>query len=271
MLRKVLLTLLGLLIVVVAFTGPVDEISRDTAEQAFRRALVTFAIARTLNGVISVAQGTEVAVEPAGVGVNFAPGEVLDPINDLVERFSSVMLVATSALGAQNILLRISAWPGISVLVGLAVAVFLVFTWLGRSENNTRIAWRVMVVVMALRFAVPVIVIGTGLVFDTFLEAEHAKATQALQKTSEEIRELNADTNAPELPDSVLGRIGAFIDDSLDQANLTERFDSFRERMAGASEHIINLIVVFTLQTIVIPIAFLWLLVQGLRRLIEPA
>lgn len=88
-----------MLAVAAAFTGVLDDVGRETAEQAFSRALVTFAIARTLNGVISVAQGTEVAVEPAGVGVNFAPGEVLDPINDLVERFSSVMLVATSVLG----------------------------------------------------------------------------------------------------------------------------------------------------------------------------
>ena len=71
---------------------------------------MTFAIARTLDGVISVAQGTEVAVEPGGVGVNFALGQALDPINDLVERFSAAMLVATSSLALQNVLLRISEW-----------------------------------------------------------------------------------------------------------------------------------------------------------------
>lgn len=34
-----------------------------------KRALVTFALTRTLNGVISVAQGTQLAFQPAGVGV----------------------------------------------------------------------------------------------------------------------------------------------------------------------------------------------------------
>jgi hypothetical protein len=66
-----------------------------------------FAVARTLNGVISAAQGTEVALEPGGVGVVLSVGEILDPINDLIERFSAVMLIAASSLGLQALLLNI--------------------------------------------------------------------------------------------------------------------------------------------------------------------
>ena len=118
--RKILMTVLALLAVAAALSGVVDSASRDYGEQAFKRALLTFAVARTLNGVISVAQGTEVAIEPGGVGVNFTVGQVLDPINDLVERFSAVMLVATSSLGLQNVLLRISGWWGLSLLLASA-------------------------------------------------------------------------------------------------------------------------------------------------------
>ena len=92
--KKLIRTVLILIVAGAAVTGFADATSRDYAQKSLSRALVTYAAARTLNGVVSVAQGTEIALEPGGVGVVLTPGQVLDPINDLVERFSSVMLVA---------------------------------------------------------------------------------------------------------------------------------------------------------------------------------
>ena len=101
--------ILGSLLALIPTTDTVGAAYVDTA---FKRALLGFAVARGLNGVISVAQGTEVAIQPAGVGVSFTPGEILDPVNDLVERFSWIMLLATSSLGVQKVLLSMSAWQG---------------------------------------------------------------------------------------------------------------------------------------------------------------
>lgn len=80
---------LGLLLAaLMAVTPFLDQRAGENYESLFQRALVTFALARTLNGVISAVQGTEVAIQPAGVGVTLTPGQMLDPVNDLVERFS---------------------------------------------------------------------------------------------------------------------------------------------------------------------------------------
>jgi len=267
--RKLILTAACLLAVLGAWTGQLDDFGAEMAEKAFRRALVTFAVARTLNGVISVAQGTEVAIEPAGVGMNFSVGQVLDPINDLIERFSSVMLVATSALGLQNILLGISEWWGISLFLLLSVIVLLVTLWTPAVSGWHKFSLRVALIAVAVRFAVPIIIIGTSVVFDTFLETQHDAATEALEATSIEISEMSQET-APPVPDadqSLRDRIGSFLDDSLDRLNVTEKLERFRERLSNASEHIINLIVIFVLQTIIIPILFLYLLVNGLKAL----
>ena len=77
----------------------VDRYAESEYEELFERAFITFALARTLNGVISAVQGTELALQPAGVGVTLTPGEVLDPVNDLIERFSWIMMAATLSLG----------------------------------------------------------------------------------------------------------------------------------------------------------------------------
>ena len=105
------LSLAVLICTAIAWLSPFEALGSGYVDTAFKRAAAGFAIARGLNGVISVAQGTEFAVQPAGVGVSFTPGEILDPVNDLVERFSWIMLLATSSLGIQKVLLSMSSWP----------------------------------------------------------------------------------------------------------------------------------------------------------------
>ena len=86
-----------------AWLAPLDAPAMQQVDAGLKRALVSFATARLLNGVISVAQGTEASVQPFGVGVTFAPGQILDPVNDLVEQFSHLMLAASVAFGVQKV------------------------------------------------------------------------------------------------------------------------------------------------------------------------
>ncbi len=267
---------LAVLAVVAALTGLLDDTGQRYAGAAFTRALVTFAVARTLNGVISVAQGTEVAIEPGGVGVNFTVGQMLDPINDLVERFSAVILVATSSLGLQNILLRMTMWWGTSLALILAAVFALAALWWRRlDESSLRpVAMRLLLVTVFLRFAVPILVIGSNLVFDTFLAAEQAAATEALEATHTEIEQINeeAATSAAATEDqSVIDRLGSMLDSSLQVMNIGDRLDRLRDRVSNASEHIINLIVIFLLQTIILPLVFLWIFVELLKMLASRA
>ena len=270
--QKTLWTVLAVLAATAALSGHVDTTGQRYAGEAFTRALVTFAVARTLNGVISVAQGTEVAVEPGGVGVNFTVGQVLDPINDLVERFSAVMLVAASSLGLQNILLRMTMWWGANLaLVAAAVLALAVLWWPKFDTGRVRpLAMKVLLVAVFVRFAVPILVIGSNLVFDTFLAAEQAAATQALETTRIEIEQLNSEVATPETPtedQSVMERLGTMLDNSLGSMNVGDRLNRLRDRVSNASEHIINLIVIFVLQTIILPLVFLWLFIELLKML----
>jgi len=49
--------------------------------------------------------------------------------------------------------------------------------------------------------------------------------------------------------------------------NVGDRLNRLRDRVSNASEHIINLIVIFVLQTIILPLVFLWLFVELLKML----
>jgi hypothetical protein len=267
--RNIAWTLAAVAAVVLAISGVADSVSDDYSDEAFKRGLVTFAIARALNGVISVAQGTEVAVEPGGVGVNFTVGQILDPINDLIEQFSSVMLVATSSLGLQNILLNMTGWWGVTAALGAAVLFLVVAMWWpgGVQAGVRTLALRVFLILAFLRFALPVLIIGTHIVFSAFLEEEHDAATAVLEATSSRIEEFNQEPTAvePGEESSLFDRIGEAIGSSMESLDVSGRIEQLKESASSASEQIINLIVIFVLQTIILPLAFLWLLVEGLK------
>lgn len=266
--RKTLWTLLAVISAGAALSGAVDAMSGELADKALKRALVTFAVARTLNGVISVAQGTEVAVEPAGIGVILGVGQILDPINDLIERFSSVMLVAASSIGLQILLLSISAsWGLTALLVGASVGA-IVALW---SPPLARSRWgplllRIFLVMFFMRFAVPLLAIGSNVVFDVFLAGEQAAATQALEATQTEIERLEEEARIePPEDQSWRDRLSSMIDESLQSMNVSDRMERLKSAASDASEHIVTLIAIFVLETILLPLAFLWLLVEALK------
>ena len=261
--RRIIWTLLALIASAVAVSGVADHAADSYAEDALKRALVTFAAARTLNGVISVVQSTEV-----GVGVTVSVGQILDPINDLVEQFSSVMLVAASSLGLQNVLLTMTASRVVTVALVIASLFAIVVLWSPRLNKNkmAAAASRILLVMLFVRFIVPLLIVGTNLVTDTFLAPQQAEATAALEVTGKAIREANVDVKTPPTDDqSIMDRLNSVIDESLASVNISDRLANLQENASKAAEHIVDLIVLFVLQTIILPLAFLWLLVQMLK------
>jgi hypothetical protein len=127
---NILLTVVLVLGCLLAFPSPLDHKSMNNINDSLDRALKSFALARSLNAVISAAQGTEISVEPLGLGVTFTPGQVLDPINDLIERFSWVMLASSTSIGIQKIFLEISTHPAIKQVLIFIFLVTLALVWI---------------------------------------------------------------------------------------------------------------------------------------------
>ncbi len=266
--KRLLWTAIIVLAVVGSLTGHIDRASETQAENALRNALVTFAVARTLNGVISAAQGTEVALEPGGVGVVLSVGEVLDPVNDLIERFSTVMLIAASSLGLQSLLLGITSWWGVTGFLFAAAAGFLVVIWAPgtTAARYAGPALRILLLLLFVRFAVPVLIVGTTLISDAFLAPKQAEATAILRDTTENIERINEDAQTVTPGEqSLMERLGEMLDESLESMRVGERMKELKDSASNAAEHIVSLIAIFVLQTILLPLLFLWLFMAILK------
>jgi hypothetical protein len=249
--------LAALAILAAAWLPGLDELARTQADAGWKRALATFATARALNAVISVAQGTEVAAQPGGVGVSLAPGQVLDPINDLVEQFSNLMLYAAGAFGAQLLLIRMGAWWPLTLLLTLAVVAWALLAWRGRP-----LPWwlaRGLLVLLAVRFLVPLTAIANEAVYRHFMSGDYQQAQQSLAVTTMSAGEAgNATAPADENLWARLQRWGK-------SANPSLHVDALNAKADAAVEHIVRLIVVFTLQTVVLPLLLGWLLLRLAR------
>ena len=255
--------------VALALLQSTDEVGQSYIDSAFKRALLAFGIARGLNGVISVAQGTEIAIQPAGVGVNFTPGEILDPINDLVERFSWIMMLANSSLGIQKVLLSMSAWQGLFVVI-LACAALLICAQLIRPLAPWRpVLKRLFLFVLILRFMMPAISIANDWVYRTFLEADYVSASASLDAAREAIGDINARVipSDDDLPDGILDRARRAYQQVLDQVDVQKRLDEYRQAAETISENTIRLVVVFLMQTLVFPLMFLYIVFGIARRI----
>lgn len=270
-----LLSMALFLIAVLSVTPFMDQRAAADYEQLFQRAFVTFALARTINGVISVVQGTEIALQPAGVGVTLTPGEILDPVNDLVERFSWVMMGATISLGVQNVLLDISAWWVIQALVTLLAAWLLIRLWYpGQESEVTRaLLKRVFLLVLFVRFAVPVMLIANDLLYQQFLEERYQQSTEVITEAGRELEQLSEDANVENTGDDEAGMLSSITrawSSTVDSIDLSGRLQRMQAQASQVIEHIVQLSVVFILQTALLPVAFLWFFAQVVKRLFRP-
>jgi len=256
------LALIVAALVACAWLSPLDSQADQYVDAGLKRALISFASARALNALISVAQGTEVAVQPAGVGVIFTPGQALDPVNDLVEQFANLMLTACVAFGVQKVLISIGAHWLISLALTLT-ALGWAALHLRRHTPPDGLA-RLLIVLLMLRFAVPVVAIGSDLLFQNFMAADYQASQQGIDSVSGQLDKLDAPaaTTAP-------GVLDKFKSWAAQQTDFKTRYANLKQAAEQATERIIKLMVIFLLQTLVFPLVLLWFLWGAVKRLFE--
>ncbi|MES2686259.1 MAG: hypothetical protein V4706_05510 [Pseudomonadota bacterium] len=263
--RRFVLALFMVAAVACSWLAPLDAPAMQQVDAGLKRALVSFATARALNAVISVAQGTALSVQPLGVGVTLTPGQLLDPVNDLIEKFSTLMLAASVAFGVQKALIAMGGYWVISLALTAAA---LGWAWL-HFRRQAPPVWlsRALVILLMLRFAIPVVTLGTDLLWQKFLAPDYTASQLQIDTSQAQAARLGPPVAAPDNP-GVLDRMKGWLSDT---ADVKARFEALKLAAEQATDHIIRLIVIFLLQTLVIPLLLLWALYALARGVFERA
>lgn len=271
---KLLLAFLFVVSIIFNLNQALDISSKQYIDKAFNRALITFGIAKTLNGVISVAQGTEVAIQPAGIGINLTPGQILDPVNDLVERFSWVMLASTTSLGIQKVFLTMSVWPAFNYTLISFILLGLIFLFV-KTKKYAQIRiliLRLSLLLIIIRFTVPITGLANESIYHVFLENEYIESTQVLETTALQIDQINEDVQSQQ-PDikkkSVWESAKAFYSSTTEMLDMSKKIDKYKQAATKTTQHIVNLIVVFLFQTLIIPLGFIFIIYALFKYIIK--
>ena len=257
------------MIVVLSWNRYLDDAAQTATLEHFKQALAVAAIARGFNGIVSVAQGTEVAIQPVGIGVTLTIGEILDPLNDLIERFSALALLASVALGVQLTLGQMVSTPWLSGLLTAAAFAYLVLLWRAPGKLNGKSAGftaRALAMLIFFRFLLAAMLLMTQVINQNFLADKQDSAMAELSQASKNIERLQAQRKASanesdegDLFDRTAAQISNFLDSSRQTLDLEAQLAAVEAEVESSAEEMVNLIVIFLLQTLLLPIASLWL------------
>jgi hypothetical protein len=251
--RQLATVVVVVLLAIAAWYRPLDAAAEAQLDRGMKSAFAAFATARALNGVISLVQSGQVSAQ-VGVGMSVHPGELLDPVNDLIERFSDAMLAAAVAFGVQKVLVAVGAHWVVPALLGLAALAWVGLVVAGRPAPP----WlaRAIVLLLLVRFAVPVAAVGTDLLARTFLASQQEASRQAIEALTGEAKA--AAQGGPGAPAGAAepGGASASLREWLSRGvELGPRIEALARTAGRLAEHVTSLIVVFLLQTLLFPVA----------------
>ena len=230
--------------------APLDDKASAALQHSLLLSSASFATARLIDRGIAFVSEAEVGVGVASV----KPGQLLKPLQDMAVRYSDLMVLAMTSIGLQLFLLEfghLAALPlfGSGLLLSALALLIGPASWRSSSAYLLRLFIALLVVI---RIGVPLAAYGVAELSAWVLEPKRQAAESALSLETAALQraELPA-TNTDEGSLSWLRNIAA-------QAN--DLFAAVRSFSDSMVEKLVQLIVVYSLQTLVFPLLSLWLL-----------
>jgi len=165
------------LLVVLSWAGSLDKYSENYTNSAIVQAGSAYAVARGINATVSVLQTSTVSVGAVVASGSITIGEILDPVNDLIERFSEVMTVALGSLVMQKILLAVAANKLFSGLLTSLGLLSVLVVWTGKTRAFSLLL-KLFILLVVVRFSLGIVVLSNSAVSHLFL-SDHIEENSA--------------------------------------------------------------------------------------------
>lgn len=238
-----------------------DSTADHYFQEAILKASATYATCRVINASVSIVKDSSLNLEPAGVGVTLALGQFLDPIDDMTERASDILVTAITSLGVQKLAYEIGVFVAPSILAVLLLFFAVLFGF--GSEKWSRLqqtVLRLIFLIVIARLALPIAALANNYLQQHFFEERIASVNNELQVDGAEIDKLK-DFSAQDT---------GFVGSIKNSASYIAGFkDSFGEIVKKGGSIVDNLLKIaflyvgfFLIQVIILPLAVFWLLAK---------
>jgi len=146
-----------------------------------QQALATYATSRGLNAVLSTIEEMGLSFPIFG---EVPVGNLIEPIDDLTERLSTIMLYSISSLGLQKIIMEISVAYAFK-LISFCIFFILVCLWFTKFNTIvSNIVFKAIIILMILRFFLPLSSLVNNLIQEEFFNAQIEVNIQVLSSVS---------------------------------------------------------------------------------------
>lgn len=257
--------------IILLFLAGIELPVLDTETDAYFRKAITeagiaYATCRVINASVSVIKESDLELGPMGVGISLAVGQVLDPIDDMTERLSDVLVTAITSLGVQKLAYEIS----VSLAPPLLAAFLLVFSVLIWFQNERwallqRNVIRFVLLIAIARFCLPLSALANVFIHKQFFAVQIADAKRELAIGSAELDKLK-DWTLPEL-DGIMGTIEnntAFLKQK--SIEMKNSLGIIVSNTGAIIENLLRLtflyVGIFLIQVIALPLVIFWVLVK---------
>ena len=234
--------LLFLLLGVVLLTSyylrfdPLEGRAQAYLEKSVKATLASYVIIRGINASVSVIKESELSLSPAGVGLSLALGEVLDPLDDMVERVSTLLLLSFLSLGLQKLLLELFSGSLLLISGILALASGALFF---TNIPGRAVLVRLLLLFLTLRFLFPTVILVNDLIYEGFFRPRIEVVSSNLKDIKEELQNLIRSVDRVE--------------------RFRKSIGSLKARLSLVFDNLLQLALYFTLQTLILPLFSLWL------------
>jgi hypothetical protein len=246
---------------------PVLDTTTDTYfRQAITAAGLAYTTTRLVNASVSVVKESYLQLEPAGVGLSLALGQALDPIDDMTERLSDVLVTAITSLGVQKLAhaMGVSLAPQILAVLLLLLSLSV---WLGHARIDAlrRLLVRLALLVTIARFCLPMAALANGYLQEHYFTKEIETARAGLALGSAGLEKLS-EVSLPEV-DGVRGTLknsATFLQQKA--AEFKDVLIYSANNVGGIVDNLLKLtflyVGIFVIQVLLLPLGVFWLLVK---------
>jgi hypothetical protein len=266
--KPVLLALIaGLLFMLPGLKLPyIDSRTDSYFKSTISKAGITYGVCRGVNAAVSVIKESQIQIEPAGVGVSLAAGQILDPLDDLTERASDVLITAIVSLGIQKIAydLCVAFAPP---LIGTALLLFVLLSFIKgeTAQSLHRLLLRGVILLAVARFCLPASSMASRFLNETYFLPQMEQARDALTLGSPELDKVK-DFRLPESDGfwDTAGNVSASVADKT--KDLAAALRALAQNMSAIIETLLRIsalyAALFLVQVILLPLLAFWLLVK---------
>ncbi|MFC1864178.1 hypothetical protein ACFL1Z_09540, partial [Thermodesulfobacteriota bacterium] len=205
------------------------------------------------------------------IAVSMAVGQIVDPIDDMTERLSNILVTAIASLGVQRLIYEICSSLASSLLV-VVLLIFAVLVWFKRwnIQRLQRILLGLTTIIIVARFFLPISSLVNDFLYKNYFLDDINEARMNLAFASKELDKIKG-IEFPEV-DGVVGTIknsGLFL-----KSKTIEFKDAMIAITNDTGQIISNMLKLtwlyvgmFFIQVIALPLLMFWFLVKIINTL----